>query len=120
MAACMQVLVVGPSDLSPTSSGGTSRCEQTVQRAAELTQSQLMFVPTLFWVDESSLQIKTPNEAVGSNCVCLPDVHSKTMFFRWHMFFRWQGPELKQFLCACGLSVHACIHFPARQEVADF
>ena len=55
----LQILIEGPGDY--LASGSSSRCEQMVARATSLMQTRLMFVPTLFWVDEGYKQLKTVN-----------------------------------------------------------
>lgn len=68
--AASQVLVVGPGDyLAPN--GGTSRCEQVVHRAAQFTQTKLMFVPTLFWVDEGYSSTRSVNSQASIKCIII-------------------------------------------------
>eukprot|EP00884_Botryococcus_braunii_P004939 jgi/Botrbrau1/14446/Bobra.0014s0091.1 len=55
------ILVMGPSDY--LENGGTSRCEQMVERAAKLKQSRINFTPSLFWVDENGSSRKSVNAA---------------------------------------------------------
>lgn len=59
-----QVILGGPGDY--TFWGGTygSRCIQMVDRAAALTQTRVMFVPTLYWVDDGFLDRKSVNSQV--------------------------------------------------------
>ena len=58
----MQILIFGPNDY--LQNGGQSRCQQMVASAASIHQSRVMFVPTLFWVDDSALERKTVNSQV--------------------------------------------------------
>ena len=67
----VQILVSGSSDYAVT--GGTSRCIQMVNRAKALTQKSVMFVPTLFWVNENQADLSSVNQQV---CLRLP--HSTT------------------------------------------
>lgn len=59
-----QILVMGPGDY--LDNGGSSRCEQMVERAAKLKQSRINFTPSLFWVDENGSSRKTVNAAVSN------------------------------------------------------
>lgn len=59
------ILVYGPSDY--VQQAGVSRCQQVVKNALSYKQSNLMFVPTAFWVDEGYLQRKSVNSQA-----CLP------------------------------------------------
>ena len=63
----LQILVSGPSDYDV--SGGTSRCIQMVDRAKALTQTSIMFVPTLFWVNENAASLSSVNQQV---CTLIP------------------------------------------------
>lgn len=44
--------------------GGTSRCIEMVNRAKALTQTSIMFVPTLFWVNEEQASLSSVNQQV--------------------------------------------------------
>lgn len=64
-AMVWQVLVVGSGDYL-ANDGGISRCEQVVGKATALTQTRIMFVPTLFWVDEGYKNLKSVNSQVNN------------------------------------------------------
>lgn len=64
------VLLSGTSDYSGTD--GQARCQGMVNRANALTQSTIMFVPTLFWVSEVRAADATVNSQRWAPASCSP------------------------------------------------
>ena len=65
------VLLSGTSDYSGTD--GQARCQGMVNRANALTQSTIMFVPTLFWVSE----VRAADATVNSQRCAQVCAHSR-------------------------------------------
>jgi hypothetical protein len=71
----LQILISGQGDYTFYGGNYGSRCTQMVDRAAALQQSQVMFVPSLFWVDDGFMARKSVNSQVGPPRV-VPDLRS--------------------------------------------